>query len=107
MSRSMSEGTVKAELSRRRQACGFSTFPPPHPTDTSELSWRCGMTYGDGAGGGGAGGRRINLRWIIALVIAVVGIIGYLGKKSVNPVTGETQYVNLNPNQEIALGLEA
>ncbi|MEA2711109.1 MAG: hypothetical protein QOF78_3710, partial [Phycisphaerales bacterium] len=42
-----------------------------------------------------------------ALVIAVIGIVGYLGKKSINPVTGEKQYVNLNPKQEIALGLQA
>jgi predicted Zn-dependent protease len=47
------------------------------------------------------------MRWIIALVIAVMGIIGYLSKKSVNPTTGETQYVALTEAQEIALGLEA
>ena len=63
------------------------------------------MTYG-GYGGGG-GGRGINLRIIIALVIAVGGLISYLMKKSVNPVTGETQHVALNASQEIALGLEA
>ena len=48
-----------------------------------------------------------NPRLLIAIVIAVIGIVGYLGKKSINPVTGEKQYVNLNPKQEIALGLEA
>src|SRR4051812_10697471 len=51
--------------------------------------------------------RGLNLRFIIAIVIAVVGIVGYLSKRSLNPVTGEKQYVSLNPNQEIALGLEA
>src|SRR5688500_12572083 len=56
---------------------------------------------------GGGGGRGFNPRILIALVIAVIGIVGYLGKKSINPVTGEKQYVNLNPKQEIALGLEA
>src|SRR5205809_929693 len=60
------------------------------------------MTYG-----GGGYRRGFNLRWIIALAIALIGIVGYLTKKSVNPVTGETQYVSLNPRQEIALGLEA
>jgi predicted Zn-dependent protease len=49
----------------------------------------------------------MNLRWLIAIVIAVVALIGYVGKRSTNPVTGETQYVNLNPSQEIALGLQA
>jgi beta-barrel assembly-enhancing protease len=56
----------------------------------------------------GNGGRRgFNPRILIALVIAVVGIVGYLGKKSINPVTGEKQYVNLTAPQEIALGLQA
>jgi predicted Zn-dependent protease len=63
------------------------------------------MTYG--YGGSGGGGRGINLRIIIALVIAAVSVIGYLTKKSVNPVTGETQYVSLTPDQEMALGLQA
>jgi predicted Zn-dependent protease len=48
-----------------------------------------------------------NTRLIIALVIAVIGIVGYLSKRSVNPVTGEKQYVSLSPDQEIALGLQA
>jgi predicted Zn-dependent protease len=51
--------------------------------------------------------RGINPRLIIALVIAVVGVVGYLGKKQINPVTGEKQYVNLTVDQEKALGLEA
>ena len=50
---------------------------------------------------------RIHMRLIIALIIAIVGIIGYIGKRSVNPTTGETQYVSLSPDQEIALGLQA
>ena len=66
------------------------------------------MPFPLGYSSGGYGGRRgWNPRIIIALVIAVVGIIGYLGKRSINPVTGEKQYVNLTAPQEIALGLEA
>src|SRR6185503_10379481 len=57
--------------------------------------------------GDGGGRRGFNPRLIIALVIAVVGIVGYLSKKSINPVTGEKQYVNLTAPQEIALGLQA
>jgi predicted Zn-dependent protease len=64
------------------------------------------MPFGYSRGGGG-GRRGLNPRILIALVIAVIGIVGYLGKKSINPVTGEKQYVDLSPNQEIALGLEA
>ena len=62
------------------------------------------MTFGYGGGGRGRG---INLRIIIALVIAVGGVISYIAKRSVNPVTGETQHVAMNASQEIALGLEA
>ena len=55
----------------------------------------------------GARAGRINPRIAIALVIAVIGIVSFIGKKSINPVTGEKQYVNLTAPQEIALGLEA
>src|SRR5688572_10850558 len=51
--------------------------------------------------GRGSRGRGFNPRILIALVIAVMAIVGYLGKKSINPVTGEKQYVDLSPNQEI------
>jgi beta-barrel assembly-enhancing protease len=51
--------------------------------------------------------RRFNMRWIIALIIAGAAIFSYIGKRSINPVTGEKQYVDLNPDQEKALGLEA
>jgi predicted Zn-dependent protease len=61
------------------------------------------MTYGDG----GAPRRGINMRWIIAVVIAVIAIVTYLGKKQINPVTGEKQYVSMSVDQEKALGLQA
>lgn len=53
------------------------------------------------------GGRISTGRIVVALVLAVVSIIGYLGSKSYNPVTGEDQYVSISPEQEIALGLQA
>src|SRR5215208_3252868 len=56
--------------------------------------------YGSGNRGGG-------MRWIIAIIIAVVGIVGYLGKKQINPVTVEAQHVDMTVDQEKALGLEA
>src|SRR5688572_27877116 len=50
---------------------------------------------------------RLPPQMIIAIVIAVIAIIGYVSKRSVNPVTKETQYVAMSEKQEIALGLEA
>ncbi len=43
----------------------------------------------------------------LAGLITIVAIIGYLGKSSVNPVTGEKQFVDMSTDQEIALGLRA
>jgi beta-barrel assembly-enhancing protease len=60
--------------------------------------------YGRGYSRRGAG---IPMRLIIALVIAAVSFFGYLSSRSVNEVTGETQYVDMTPEQEIALGLQA
>ncbi len=61
------------------------------------------LNYGRGHGGGGG----FNMRWIIALVIAGVGVIGYFMKTQVNPVTGEKQRVALTVDQEKALGLKS
>lgn len=46
-------------------------------------------------------------RILIAIVIALISIGGYLGTRSVNPVTGESQHIALTPQQEIALGLQS
>lgn len=46
-------------------------------------------------------------RLILAAVIAVVSLISYFGSQQDNPVTGETQYVDITVEQEIALGLQA
>jgi predicted Zn-dependent protease len=51
--------------------------------------------------------RSSKLRFVIALAIALFAVFSYLGKRSENPVTGESQYVDLTPGQEIALGLQA
>jgi predicted Zn-dependent protease len=47
------------------------------------------------------------MRWIIALVIAGIGLITYLARTQVNPVTGEKQRVALTADQEKALGLRS
>jgi beta-barrel assembly-enhancing protease len=47
-------------------------------------------------------------RLMIALVVALVSIIGYYGKTVFNPVTEEKQHVaGITPEQEVALGLQA
>lgn len=42
---------------------------------------------------------------LIALVFAGFQVFKYYSNKSVNPVTGKTEYVSLTPKQEIAMGL--
>ena len=46
-------------------------------------------------------------RLIGALVVAGLALLSYYGYREYNPVTGETQYVQLSADQEIALGLQA
>lgn len=48
-----------------------------------------------------------SFRFIIAIVIALVGLATYYGSKQENPITGESQRIALTPDQEVALGLEA
>lgn len=50
---------------------------------------------------------RIPPRLLIAGVIAVVAILGYFGKTSLNPVTGKKQHISLSPQQEVAIGLQS
>ncbi len=50
---------------------------------------------------------RLNLRFIIALVVAAVSLLGYFFNTSKNDVTGETQHISMSPGEEIALGVQA
>lgn len=43
----------------------------------------------------------------IGIIIAIVSLASYIGSREFNPVTGETQFVALSAEQEIALGLQA
>ena len=47
-------------------------------------------------------------RLLIALVVAVLSILGYYGSSVFNPITKEKQHVaGITPEQEVALGLQA
>jgi len=54
---------------------------------------------------GGGGG--LNIRIIMGVVMAIFALISYFASQEFNPVTGETQYLSMTPQQEIALGLQA
>ena len=43
-------------------------------------------------------------RLLIALVIALFGIISYYSTTTENPITGEKQHITLKPEEEVALG---
>ncbi len=62
------------------------------------------MSYGEEGHGEGRG---FPIRWIIALVIAAIGIGSYMVHTEVNPVTGEKQHIGMSVEQEKALGLQA
>lgn len=46
-------------------------------------------------------------RLLIAALIAISSLVMYFSSRQDNPVTGETQYVDITVAQEIALGLQA
>lgn len=52
---------------------------------------------------GGAG----CIRLLLALGLAAFAIITFLSSKTLNPITGEEQYITITKDQEIALGLQA
>ena len=52
-------------------------------------------------------GSSIGGRLIMAAIIAIVSLVSYFGSRQDNPVTGETQYIGITVEQEIALGLQA
>ena len=47
-------------------------------------------------------------RFLLALIVAAISLIGYFGSSVFNPVTEEKQHVgSITPEQEVALGLQA
>ncbi len=68
------------------------------------------MSIGFGQSGYGrdsGGGIRLSPRIILAVIIAAFGVISYLSKTQVNPVTGQRQRVSMSVEEERALGLQA
>ncbi len=51
--------------------------------------------------------RKLLLRLLIGGLFAIFGMINYYGSTDVNPVTGEKQRVQLSPQQEQVIGLQA
>lgn len=47
------------------------------------------------------------LQLIIALLVAAFSLFSYFGSSSVNPITGEKQYIGMTPKEEIAMGLQS
>lgn len=61
------------------------------------------MSYGESERPGIA----INPRLIIAVLIALFGVVSYYSRTQVNPVTGKKQHIAMTVDQEKALGLQA
>ncbi len=53
------------------------------------------------------GGGGLSARLLMGIVVAIFALISYFGSREFNPITGETQYLSLTPQQEIALGLQS
>lgn len=49
----------------------------------------------------------LKFRLIIMVALAAFSLLSYLGKQSVNPITGETQHISLSQEQEVAMGLQS
>jgi predicted Zn-dependent protease len=54
---------------------------------------------------GNSGG--LNIRLILFAGMILFSVIGYYSKKSVNPITGVSQHVDISPEQEVAMGLQS
>lgn len=60
-----------------------------------------------GVFGNNESGSRFGPQLIVALLLAIGGLVAYFGHTSVNPVTGEKQHITLTAAQETQLGLQS
>ncbi len=51
--------------------------------------------------------RRLLVRMVIGLVVALFGLLSYCTNVVENPITGEQQRVQLSPRQEVVIGLKS
>jgi predicted Zn-dependent protease len=66
------------------------------------------MSYSSDYGYDSSGsGPAVNLRWVGALIIAVIAFATYFFESDTNPVTGKKQHVAMDVDQEIRLGLDS
>ncbi len=65
------------------------------------------MPFGNQRGRGNSQRSGIPVRLIIAGLIALFSVISYYSMSAKNPITGDNQRVGMNPEQEIAMGLQA
>ena len=49
----------------------------------------------------------LKFRLIIGVIMGIVALISYYSKNQVNPITGESQHIDLTPQQEVAMGLQS
>jgi predicted Zn-dependent protease len=47
------------------------------------------------------------IQLIIALIVAAFSLFSYFGSSTMNPITGEKQYIGLSQKEEIAMGLQS
>lgn len=56
---------------------------------------------------GRASGKGLGGRLLMALVMAGIALFSYFSSSSTNEITGETQYISITQEQEIAMGLQS
>ena len=49
----------------------------------------------------------LKMRLIIGVIMALFAVFSYYGKTQKNPLTGESQQVGMNPEEEVAMGLQS
>ena len=92
---------------RRRHRCGVGLDRTPAGAlgRSVQLASREDSMYRRQTSSGGRGG--CTGRLLMAGLIVIGSLVMYFGSRQDNPVTGETQYIDLSVDQEIALGLQA
>ncbi len=51
--------------------------------------------------------RNVGMSLILALGLALFSLLKYCSQRTVNPITGDVEYISMSPQQEIAMGLNS